>query len=220
MRLNRVVIIAIASLGLAASAVLAQTHMNRVRNRPTSMPTSDTGMMHRTPIHRESAPASHMGMMHHAPIDNEFEFLSEMIPHHQEAIDTAAIILERSDRPEMKAFAEEIIRVQSAEIEQMQNWLNEWYPGQDPIQPYTPMMRDLNTLQGDALDQAFLEDMVGHHMGAVMMAQTLLHRNLAEHESVRSLAEQIVLTQHQEIAQMQTWLQDWFGVAGMGTMMH
>lgn len=59
-------------------------------------------------------------MMPMMQANNEFEFLSLMIPHHKEAIATAQRVLECSDRPEMHEFAQDIIAVQTAEIEQME----------------------------------------------------------------------------------------------------
>lgn len=159
-------------------------------------------------------------MMQHMQATNEFEFLSLMIPHHQEAIATAQRVLEHSDRPEMRQFAQDIIDVQAAEIEQMEAWLGEWYAGQETDLTYAPMMRDLNLLEGDALNQAFLEDMVMHHMGAVMMSQQLLNHGLVEHQPVQPFAQAIANTQRQEIGQMQAWLQDWYGVSGMPCPMH
>ena len=152
--------------------------------------------------------------------NDEFEFLSLMIPHHEEAIATAERVLEYSDRPEMREFARNIINVQTAEIEQMEAWLGEWYPGQETNLTYTPMMRDLSQLEGDDLDQAFLEDMVMHHMGAVMMSQRLVNHGLVEHSEVQPFAQNIANTQRQEIWQMQAWLQDWYGVSGMPGPMH
>ena len=159
-------------------------------------------------------------MMQMMQANNEFEFLSLMIPHHEEAIDTAQRVLEYSDRPEMREFAQDIIDVQTAEIEQMEVWLGEWYPAQETNLTYTPMMRDLSQLEGDDLDQAFLEDMVMHHMGAVMMSQRLVNHGLVEHQGVQPFAQNIANTQRQEIWQMQGWLQDWYGVSGMPGPMH
>ena len=49
-------------------------------------------------------------------------------------------------------------------------------------------MRDLSGLSGDALDEAFLIDMIPHHMVAVMMSQRLLMHGDAEHDEVDALA--------------------------------
>lgn len=151
-------------------------------------------------------------------VESEFDYLAGMIPHHEEAIASAQVLLEGTDRPEMKAFAERIIETQSAEVAQMQEWLTAWYPDQDISVDYEPMMRDLDGLTGDELDQAFLEDMIGHHMEAVMMSQQLLAQDLGEHPETIPFAEQIRDNQHAEIFQMSEWLRDWFGVAPMGVM--
>jgi uncharacterized protein (DUF305 family) len=73
------------------------------------------------------------------------------------------------------------------------------------------MMRDLEGLSGDELDRVFLEDMIGHHMAAVMMSQQLVVRGLAEHEDVEELARSISTSQHAEILTMRGWLWEWFG---------
>lgn len=52
-------------------------------------------------------------------------FLSMMIPHHQQAIDMSRQELDRAEHPEIKDLARKIIDEQSAEIEQMQGYLEE-----------------------------------------------------------------------------------------------
>lgn len=230
MKLNRITLMAVASLSFAASAALAQTESHR--STPSNVvPTADRpancmdgmrsreGMGDRSMNHTGSMGMNHtdgMGMDHSMHITNELDYLSLMILHHQEAIDTAQQVLATSDRSEMQQFAQEVIEVQSAEVQQMQTWLDQWYGEPTSTLSYNPMMRELSQLEGDELDQAFLEDMVMHHQTAVMMSQMLLHHSLVEHDAVQPFAEEIVSTQRQEIHQMQTWLQEWFGVDGMG----
>ena len=161
----------------------------------------------------------HMGHMSHAVVDSEYEYLVEMIAHHEEAIEAAGE-LARSDREEMRAFGLRIIESQSAQVDQMQAWLDTWYADRSGDVDYDPMMRDLTQLSGDELDEAFLADMVGHHMGAVMMSQQLLVRDLADHAAVEELADDIRDEQRDEIHTMLQWLRDWFGAGpGLGGMM-
>lgn len=160
-----------------------------------------------------------MGMFGDMPtVDSEFEYLTKMIPHHDEAIAAAELLSAGTERPEMKDFARNIIDTQSAEVDRMQGWLAQEYPGRDVSVDYEPMMRDLSGLEGDELDQAFLEDMVGHHMAAVMMSQQLLAADLAEQPGLVPFAEQIRDSQHAEIIQMRGWLAEWFGQDAMGPM--
>lgn len=151
------------------------------------------------------------GGMHGMRAASEDVYLAEMVAHHEEAV-AAAQQLHRSPRAEMREFGDAIVDSQSAQIDRMRQWLAGWYPDRTERVAYRPMMRDLTGLSGDRLDRAFLEDMIWHHMAAVMMSQQLLVRGGAGHDEVEALAEDIRDEQHAEIVQMQQWLRDWFAV--------
>jgi uncharacterized protein (DUF305 family) len=57
----------------------------------------------------------------------DLRFLNAMIPHHEGAVTMAKDVLNKSKRPEVKQLAQEIIKTQNAEIEQMQQWRKTWY---------------------------------------------------------------------------------------------
>jgi len=59
------------------------------------------------------------------PFDKEF--IEQMIPHHQMAIMMATMLLQGTDREEMKTLAQAIIDAQSREIDQMRSWYSSWY---------------------------------------------------------------------------------------------
>ena len=56
----------------------------------------------------------------------------------------------------------------------------------------------------------FLMNMIDHHAMAVQMAEICLDN--AVHPELASLCESIKTAQSQEMAEMQSWLQDWYGV--------
>ncbi len=58
---------------------------------------------------------------------SEIRFLEGMIDHHQLALDMAADCLNKAQTAEMTALCQGVIEAQSAEIEQMQGWLLDWY---------------------------------------------------------------------------------------------
>lgn len=66
------------------------------------------------------------------------------------------------------------------------------------------MMRNLSNLSGAELDKVFLEDMIMHHMGAVMMSQSV--QPYIEHKELTDLTKAIVETQTVEIQQMKKML--------------
>lgn len=71
-------------------------------------------------------------MMMHGDLgvkDDRFDlrFINAMIPHHEGAIDMAKQALEKSNRPEIKTLAQNIITSQQKEIDQMLQWRKDWY---------------------------------------------------------------------------------------------
>ncbi|MBD2106818.1 DUF305 domain-containing protein [Nodosilinea sp. FACHB-13] len=61
--------------------------------------------------------------------DDEFDlrFIDAMIPHHEGAVAMAEDLKGKSSRPELLTLADEIITSQQAEIDQMQQWRQDWY---------------------------------------------------------------------------------------------
>lgn len=59
--------------------------------------------------------------------DFDKEFLRQMIPHHQMAVHMAQMVLNQKTRPEIRALAQSIIKSQTAEIKQMQQWQKAWF---------------------------------------------------------------------------------------------
>ncbi|WP_416671161.1 DUF305 domain-containing protein [Egbenema bharatensis] len=61
--------------------------------------------------------------------DEQFDlrFINAMIPHHEGALVMAQEALEKSDRPEIRQMAEDILSSQQREIDQMRQWRSDWY---------------------------------------------------------------------------------------------
>jgi uncharacterized protein (DUF305 family) len=74
-----------------------------------------------------------MGMMmdpHELANKEPFDkaFIDAMIPHHQSAIEMSRVALEKSENPQIRELAENILSAQQQEIEQMTHWRQQWYP--------------------------------------------------------------------------------------------
>ena len=150
-----------------------------------------------------------MGQMDHMTamiVSSEREFIEGMIPHHQEAVDTAQEVIERGgSTPEIKQLAKDIVVAQESEILRMKQWYQGWYgEAYSDNGKYVPMMRELENLSGVEIDRVFLEDMIGHHMGAIMMAQSV--QPYVEHDEIAQLTQAIVSTQSAEISLMRQML--------------
>jgi len=194
-----IVIIALLIGGIGGYAIANKKEMSN--NLPAGMhQMKDVTMM-------EDGGASMMQMDHSGMmVESEREFLVGMIPHHQEAVDTANEVIARGgSTPEIKLLVENIVVAQEKEIAEMKQWYVDWY-GEVYVDngTYVPMMRELGNLSGAELDRVFLEDMIGHHMGAIMMAQSV--QPYIEHEEISELTKAIAATQSAEIIEMKKML--------------
>jgi uncharacterized protein (DUF305 family) len=138
-------------------------------------------------------------------------FIDSMIMHHQGAIEMANQALKEATKPEVKALAEAVISAQEAEITQMQQWRQSWYPD---LAPTAGMGMDMGTMEissdtSKPFEQRFIEAMIPHHEGAIAMAKDAQQK--AEHQEIKTLSGAIVTAQEGETTQMQQWLKEWFG---------
>lgn len=134
-------------------------------------------------------------------------FAQMMIPHHEQAVELSQVALEVSNNKEVRALANEIISAQDSEITQMQSWLEA--VGMPDMHHMMEMpgfvnenqFADLKALTGTAFDLKFLELMIGHHEGAIEMAQDIYNNKTAE---VKQLSRDIIDAQTAEIALMKS----------------
>lgn len=154
----------------------------------------------------QQEPTDQTGAVHHAmTVKTDADFLLAMIPHHQEAVDTSAYVMTRTERTELAQFTESMVDVQAQEIHQMKQWYQDW-SGQTYVddRQYTPMMGDLSKLQGNALDQTYMQDMISHHQGAIEMAKQI--QSITKRPELKRMAKAIIATQSQEVRQLESWL--------------
>lgn len=70
------------------------------------------------------------------------------------------------------------------------------------------MMMGLDGLQGDQFDEAFIDQMIIHHEGAIVMAESAL--KYSNRQEIKNLANAIISAQTKEIEQMKSWRNEWF----------
>lgn len=162
-----------------------------------------------------SAEAMNMGAMpgateggHGMVSLSEQGFLTMMIIHHGDAVDMARAQLASGKDAATKALAQQVIAAQSKEITQMRAWYRDWYGTEPPRVAMSGAMAMMGMGMDAGMirtssdpDRTFLQMMIGHHAGAVMMAEmTLAGDPRAE---VQGLAKQIIADQAKEIAAIQ-----------------
>lgn len=71
------------------------------------------------------------------------------------------------------------------------------------------MLMGMSGKTGDALDLAFLDEMIAHHEGAIAMAEALLAET--KRPELITLGNNIITAQKGEIDMMKKWRAEWFG---------
>jgi uncharacterized protein (DUF305 family) len=225
--------VAVASLGgvLTACSNTSQNSSTTSSPNPAQKTSaievnSQQTTQHNGSMHHGSGMAHDMSMdLGPADADYDMRFVDAMIPHHQGATEMAQEVLEKSQRPEMKKLAKDIIAAQNREIEQMKQWRKAWYPKADskpmawhaqmghmmvmsPEQIQAMMMKgDLGAADAE-FDLRFLNAMIPHHEGALIMAKDVL--NKSKRPEMKQLAQDILSSQQKEIEQMHQWRKAWY----------
>lgn len=148
-------------------------------------------------------------------------FATEMIPHHAQALVMVDLSRGRDLDPEVRTVMDDIAAGQGPEIETMSDWLTSWdqpvpqtsrdhahAEGATSSPEMTGMPGMLDDAQLDELRTAgdgqfqalLLELMIGHHEGAITMAESEVEDGA--YAPAQRLAQRIIDVQEREIATM------------------
>jgi uncharacterized protein (DUF305 family) len=150
-------------------------------------------------------------------------FAQMMIPHHQQAVDMSRTLLAKDGIPQdVRTLAERIVAAQGPEIDRMNQMLQAW--GEPAVtesdgmgMDHGPMddgagsgmmdeqqMRLLEDTAGPDAARLYLEQMIHHHRGAVVMAQNEVDNG--HNPEAIALAGDIIEAQKAEITEMEGML--------------
>ncbi len=153
----------------------------------------------------------------------DVEFMQGMIAHHAQALEMTALVEERSESPDLHTLADRIERSQEDEIRMMQDWLaargqevpsidgHHGHGGHDgELMPgmLTPeQMDELEAARRADFDRLFLQRMISHHQGALVMVDELLENpGAAQESSVFGFTADVTADQGMEIERMAAML--------------
>lgn len=164
--------------------------------------------------------ARNLSRVRHTPAD--VAFMQGMIGHHAQAVEMTALRAERSTSNEMRLLCLRIEISQADEIKAMEGWLTargEALP--DPhahhdagatLMPGMLTAGEMDRLRdakGAAFDRLFLELMIKHHEGALVMVERLFATPGAGQESaIFAFASDVVDDQRAEIDRMSALLKE------------
>ena len=146
----------------------------------------------------------------------DVQFMQGMIAHHAQALEMTELLKARTRSDDMRRLAQRIEVSQADEIEMMREWLEgrgAEVPGEHahhaggavlmPGMLTAEEMQRLAAATGPAFDKLFLEYMIRHHEGALVMVKDLFARPGAGQESdIHAFASDVDADQRMEIARM------------------
>ncbi len=154
----------------------------------------------------------------------DVRFMQGMIPHHAQAIDMVALVPDRTESDGIRLLARRIDISQRDEIRLMGRWLEtrgealpgeatgHVYGGEHELMPGMLTPEDMDQLAaatGSDFDRAFLEFMIGHHEGAlVMVAELFSSIGGGQETEVHRFASDVDADQDMEILRMRDMLNE------------
>jgi uncharacterized protein (DUF305 family) len=152
----------------------------------------------------------------------DVRFMQGMIGHHAQAVEMTALLASRTTSADMQQLARRIEVSQADEIKMMQKWLEA--RGQEVPGPHAhhmagatlmpgmltePEMDRLAGAKGAEFDRLFLEGMIKHHQGALVMVKELFATPGAGQESeIFAFASDVDADQRMEIDRMRGMLKE------------
>ena len=140
----------------------------------------------------------------------EVMFAQMMIQHHEQAIEMGKLAASHAASPEVKALAADIVAEQAPEITQMKSWLTDAGASLDMGHAMvmdgmlsSAQMTALSAATGEAFDKLFLNGMIAHHQGAIVMAKMVVDSTNPE---AAALGKAIIESQTKQIELMQSLL--------------
>jgi uncharacterized protein (DUF305 family) len=156
-------------------------------------------------------------------VQADVSFMQGMILHHAQALRMTALVPKRSTGKDLPLLAERIDLTQTAEIEQIRNWLQareQSVPAVTGSHQHAHgsggklmpgMLREdqlqrLGQARGKAFDKLFLGYMIHHHQGALVMVRRLYAANGGAEPEADAFARHVEADQQIEIDRMQKLL--------------
>lgn len=104
------------------------------------------------------------------PADRTFDlrYINAMIAHHRGAMLLAEQLEKKSERPEMKQLAQNILNDEPKAIDELYSWKNNWYGDTKKVRD--PIVANLGPAD-DKLDLRFLNAIIAHHQDGIVMTK-------------------------------------------------
>lgn len=163
----------------------------------------------------------------------DLAYIDSMIPHHASVVALAETALDSLEDERLQSLAQAVLDTQPGEIEQLQQFRSDWYPDEPEDDSQEHMMElmmvtmamdpacshdesHMNLMDSEWLvgeyekaedkDLAFIDLVIPHHEMAVRQSEVGLE--LAEHQELVDLCNEVIEAQATEITELKTIRED------------
>lgn len=136
--------------------------------------------------------------------DADRQFVSLMIPHHQQGIELIEIGRTRSDDVRLRRLIFEMGSYHHSDMHDLEDLAAQWSVrslGRFPGDVGDDTMRSLGTMEGSDFDAAWLDAMIAHHEGALVISREALESGSAS-TNIADIARKTISVQSSEIVEM------------------
>lgn len=137
----------------------------------------------------------------------DLRYVDEMMAHHRGAILLAQKAVDKTQRPEIKALAEEIIKNEPVAIDELYGWKKEWYGDIKKVKE--PIVANLG--EGDqTFDLRFLNALIFHHQSGILMTKEV--RQKSSRSEILNNADAVEMFLNESLKKLIDWRQEWYKI--------
>jgi len=137
----------------------------------------------------------------------DLRYINEMITHHTGAILLAQKALGKTQRPEIKALVEEIIKTEPVAIDELYKWKKDWYGDTKKVKE--PIVANLGE-GNETFDLRFLNALIFHHQSGILMTKEI--RQKSSRSEILNNADAVEIFLNDSLKKLIGWKQEWYKI--------
>jgi len=145
----------------------------------------------------------------------ELQFIDTMTRHHRDGIEVGQLAAARAQHHELRECGAKLAARQERQVQLMAEWRDQWYAGKPNAEnrhlPGISFLNraDLDSLSGNDFDLKFIDMMIPHYRGGIVMAKEAFSK--VEQGELKALSQQIMDVQEKDIKMLSECRAKWGG---------
>ncbi len=140
----------------------------------------------------------------------DIAFMRELIPINEEAVEIVNSATLYADHPVLLQWNQRLIDRKTSQVNQMLSLLKEMNaaPGRRMVTVVSEPVKQMRSLRGAALEKVYIPLMVAHLGRSMELGKLAMTK--ASRPEIRTLAENLVKAEGQEVVMLRGWMTTWY----------